>query len=124
MRQYLDALSYILENGDEKSDRTGVGTLSVFGMQMRYKMSEGFPVVTTKKLFFKGVAGELLWFLKGDTNIEYMEKNKSPVWRSDAFQHNLDKLVDAGIYSKEMKKYSPEWTAAKENYGKRIKEDS
>ncbi len=84
MRQYLDALSYILENGDEKSDRTGVGTLSVFGMQMRYKMSEGFPVVTTKKLFFKGVAGELLWFLKGSGDNNILNQMGIHIWDGNA----------------------------------------
>lgn len=128
VQQYLDHSLEILtsERSNFKGGSKESGIISLFGYQNSYNLTKGFPLLTTKQMpaKSKSMFTELLWFLKGDTNIGYMEKNKSPVWRSDAFQHNLDKLVDAGIYPKGMKKYSPEWIAAKDNYGQRIKEDS
>jgi thymidylate synthase len=80
MDQYEQLLKFVLENGIEKKDRTGVGTLSVFGCQMRFNLSEGFPLITTKKLHFKSIVYELLWFLRGDTNIKYLKDNGVTIW--------------------------------------------
>ena len=80
MKQYLDLLRHVLEHGVKKQDRTGVGTLSVFGYQARYNLQEGFPLLTTKKLHTRSIFHELLWFLRGDTNIQYLHENKVTIW--------------------------------------------
>lgn len=80
MKQYLNLLERVLEEGTNKSDRTGTGTKSVFGHQMRFDLSKGFPVTTTKKLHLRSIIHELLWFLKGDTNIKYLQENKVRIW--------------------------------------------
>ncbi len=80
MRQYLDLLEDVLKNGIEKSDRTGTGACSVFGRQIRYNLADGFPLLTTKKLHTKSILHELLWFLKGDTNIKYLKENGVKIW--------------------------------------------
>lgn len=91
MRQYLDLLQDILDNGVEKSDRTGTGTRSVFGRQVRYDLADGFPAVTTKKLYFNSVVHELLWFLKGTGNIEYLAQNNVHIWDEWPFKAYLEK---------------------------------
>ena len=80
MRQYLELMQHVLENGSEKTDRTGTGTRSVFGYQMRFDLGRGFPLITTKKLHLHSIIHELLWFLQGDTNIRYLTENKVRIW--------------------------------------------
>jgi thymidylate synthase len=91
MRQYLDLLQDILDNGVDKNDRTGTGTRSVFGRQVRYNLADGFPAVTTKKLYFNSVVYELLWFLQGTGNIEYLAQNNVHIWDEWPFKAYLEK---------------------------------
>lgn len=94
-KQYQALLQDILDNGVKKEDRTGTGTLSVFGRQIRHKMSEGFPLLTTKKMYFKGVLTELLWFLRGDTNIKYLVDNDCHIWDGDAYKRYFETVSDS-----------------------------
>ena len=90
---YLRLLKDILDNGREKGDRTGTGTVSVFGRQIRHDMSKGFPLLTTKKMYWKGIVTELLWFLRGDTNIKYLVDNNCHIWDGDAYKNYINKLT-------------------------------
>ena len=80
MKQYLGMLQYVLDHGEKRTDRTGTGTLGVFGYQMRFDLGEGFPLLTTKKLHLRSIIHELLWFLKGETNIQYLRDNNVRIW--------------------------------------------
>jgi thymidylate synthase len=111
--QYQTLLKDILETGIEKKDRTGTGTLSIFGRQIRHKMSEGFPVLTTKNMAWNSIVTELLWFLRGDTNIKYLVENGCNIWNGDAFKNyyrNSDRLIG-------------NWPDTQEEFIQRIKTD-
>jgi thymidylate synthase len=97
-KQYLDFLNYILENGEEKGDRTGTGTISIFDYSMSFDMAEGFPLLTSKKVFTKAVIHELIWFLRGDTNIKYLVDNDVHIWDGDAYKNFVDKTKGLDLY--------------------------
>ena len=117
--QYLDLVRNILENGTDKSDRTGVGTRSIFGAQMRFDLSKGFPLLTTKKVFIKAIIHELLWFLRGDTNIKYLVDNDVKIWNEWAFTGYLR----ANDLEAKLPRYSEEWSAELENFVAQMKSD-
>jgi thymidylate synthase len=118
MKQYLDLLKDIKENGTIKSDRTGTGTKSVFGRQIRFDLSKGFPATTTKRLFFRGVAHELLWFLNGDSNIKYLVDNDIHIWDEWPFKAYLEATKQAVPEPN-----SDDWNAKLKEFQENIKTD-
>ncbi|MDD4319259.1 MAG: thymidylate synthase [Candidatus Peribacteraceae bacterium] len=120
MKQYLDLLRLILEKGVKKEDRTGVGTIGIFGHQMRFDLSEGFPLLTTKKLFTRGIIHELLWFLQGDTNIKYLVDRDVHIWDEWPFEDYLQ----AEKLTVQFPRYSEAWLAKKKEFIERIKADA
>lgn len=125
-KQYTDLLQDILDNGVKKGDRTGTGTISVFGRTIRHKMSEGFPLLTTKKMPFKTIVTELLWFLKGDTNIKYLVDNDCHIWDGDALR-NFNKHIDEENNRESLKNpldmYQPKARWTQEEFINKIKTD-
>jgi len=116
MQQYLQLLNHILQNGVVKQDRTGIGTKSCFGYQMRFDLSKGFPLLTTKKVYLRGIIHELIWFLKGETNIQYLTQNDVKIWNEWAYQIYLEKNnLDA------IPRYSDEWKVKLEWFVEQIK---
>ena len=105
MKQYLELLDKICREGVVRGDRTGTGTKGIFGYQMRFDLSEGFPLVTTKRLFLKGVIYELLWFLRGDTNIKYLVDNGVHIWDSDAFRYYNELCIRHGVLPVDMETF-------------------
>lgn len=119
MKQYLDLLQHILDHGVDKADRTGVGTKSIFGYQMRMNLAEGFPLLTTKKVFIRGIIHELLWFLTGDTNIRYLVQNDVKIWNEWPFQAYLE----ANNLASQYPMYSEEWKTKMGEFIEQIKND-
>ena len=119
MEQYLDLLKEIKEKGTKKDDRTGTGTLSIFGHQMKFNLDEGFPLVTTKKVNFDSILHELLWFIKGDTNIKYLVENKVNIWNEWPFQSWLNETGQ----NKKIVMHSPAWKEKLSEFIENIKND-
>ena len=119
MIQYHNLMKFILDNGVKKTDRTGVGTRSIFGYQMRFNLSDGFPLLTTKRVHFKSILHELLWFIRGDTNIRYLASNGVNIWNDWPYQNWLKETGQNVKYQT----YSPEWRANMKEFVEKIKED-
>jgi thymidylate synthase len=130
-KKYQELLQDILDSGIRKEDRTGTGTISVFGRQIRHKMSEGFPLLTTKKMYWKGIVTELLWFLRGDTNIKYLVDNDCHIWDGDAYKNYLHKVIRDKDIVRYLKSYSVDTNGvptiepySKDEFIERIKNDT
>ena len=120
MRQYHDALRTVLATGEPSTDRTGTGTIAAFGLQSRYALSDGFPLVTTKKLHLRSIIHELLWFLSGDTNIRYLVQQGVNIWNEWPYQHWLQAQGLEGAYPK----YSEAWQAKMQTFVDSVREDA
>ncbi len=120
MKQYLDLLQHILDNGTKKEDRTGTGTIAVFGHQMRFDLAKGFPLLTTKKTFMRGITHELLWFLQGETNVKYLVDNNVKIWNEWPFQ----KFLEEKNLTEKYPKYSEEWKEQLKKFVEEIKNNS
>lgn len=120
MKQYLDLVRHIRDNGVIKGDRTGTGTRSIFGYQMRFDLSDGFPLVTSKKVHLKSILHELLWFIRGDTNIRYLVENGVGIWNDWPYQSWLRQTGQED----ELPMYSAEWKAGMKEFIERIKTDA
>ncbi|MBF2639774.1 thymidylate synthase [Listeria welshimeri] len=130
MKQYLDLEKYVLENGTQKGDRTGTGTISTFGYQMRFDLQEGFPIMTTKRVPFKLVVSELLWFLHGDTNIRYLLQHNNNIWNEWAFERFVksadykgEDMTDFGLRAERDPAFKEVYQAEMEQFKTRILED-
>lgn len=128
--EYLNMCRYVLENGNRKSDRTGTGTLSVFGYQMRYDLQKGFPLLTTKRIPFRLVASELLWFIKGDTNIRYLLQHNNHIWNEWAFKNWIESdeykgpdMTDFGLRSQKNESFRKQYEGEMDKFIHRILED-
>ncbi len=128
--EYLNLLKHVLEKGTKKMDRTGTGTVSVFGYQMRFNLSEGFPLLTTKRVPFRLIASELLWFIKGDTNIRYLLKNNNNIWNEWAFKNWIESdeytgpdMMDFGNRSLVDTQFNELYKAEMDKFKTRILED-
>ncbi len=127
---YINLLKYVLENGKRKEDRTGTGTISTFGYQMRFDLNEGFPLITTKRVPFRLISSELLWFLKGDTNIKYLLHHNNNIWNEWAFKkwvespayHGPD-MQNFGIRSQQDERFNRQYTEQMEIFKQRILQD-
>ena len=119
MKQYLDLVRHIRDHGTIKEDRTGTGTVSIFGYQMRFNLADGFPLVTTKRVHLKSILHELLWFIKGDTNIKYLVQNGVGIWNDWPYQNWLRETGQA----QNLQMYSSEWRLVMKEFIERIKSD-
>lgn len=126
VKQYLEHARDILSSEKSRfkfNERRGLGRIYLFGSQNRYDLQDGFPILTSKKIGFKTVTHELIWFLRGETNIKYLVDNNVHIWDDDAFNFNLKNMVESEIFPEAFAKYSEEWLEAKKEYVQRIKEE-